>query len=411
MPHEQTPVDPEAAEHLAVLEAFVVQNDDLLALESIIGRFNIFDALRIARTEIRHSNFLAFILDPGESHGQGQVFLQAVLMDILKAAPPTLRPFSPIELDGAELRGVIVKREWEHIDLCITCQQPAFVVVIENKVDSREHSDQLRRYKLTADHHFPNHRPLFVYLTPTGEEASDGHWVSYSYGQIHRVLDRVRKTNENSIGEDVLVFLDHYLNLIGTRFMSETLESKRIDELCQRIYKNHRLALDLIFERVGSPSSGVLAHAEESLREDSRWHVYHRSRTQIDFIPKEWLDWMPKLGIDSSSDPRSWIKFRLELYSKSLDLYVEVGRIDDLKLRRAVIDKLIAEGQQFGFKHSGREITDNYTRVSGREKLLRWNEEEEPESIDVQTAVREKLDDKFPKLEGVPSVLKPLLGV
>ena len=33
---------------LEALERFVVENDDLLALESLIGRFNIFDALGIA---------------------------------------------------------------------------------------------------------------------------------------------------------------------------------------------------------------------------------------------------------------------------------------------------------------------------------------------------------------------------
>src|ERR1700741_354005 len=112
MPLEQTTLATQTAEDLAALEAFVVDNDDLLALESIIGRFNIFDALSIARAEIRHSNFLAFILDPAESHGQGQMFLKAVLMDLLKAAPPALRPFSPIELDGTDLRGIVVRREW-----------------------------------------------------------------------------------------------------------------------------------------------------------------------------------------------------------------------------------------------------------------------------------------------------------
>jgi hypothetical protein len=70
---EQTILGTQTAEHQKALETFVVDNDDLLALESIIGRFNIFDALNIARAEIRHSNFLAFILDPAESHGQGQV--------------------------------------------------------------------------------------------------------------------------------------------------------------------------------------------------------------------------------------------------------------------------------------------------------------------------------------------------
>jgi hypothetical protein len=66
---------------LTALEGFVVENDDLLELEALIGRFNIFDALGIKDAEIRHSNFLAFILDPAESHGHGQLFLNAVLMD------------------------------------------------------------------------------------------------------------------------------------------------------------------------------------------------------------------------------------------------------------------------------------------------------------------------------------------
>src|SRR6185312_1981262 len=122
---------PDAADQHALLEQFVVENDDLLALESAIGRFNIFDALGIARAEIRHSNFLAFILDPAESHGQSQLFLRALLMDLLKAAPPALRPLSPIEIDGVDLRGVEVRREWHNIDLLIVSRQPAFVVVVE----------------------------------------------------------------------------------------------------------------------------------------------------------------------------------------------------------------------------------------------------------------------------------------
>src|SRR5688572_1146832 len=142
-----------ATDVLSALEQFVVENDDLLTLESLIGRFNIFDALRIARAEIRHSNFLAFILDPIESHGQSQLFLKALLMDLLKAAPPSLRPLSPIDIDGTDLRGVVVRREWNNIDLLITCDQPSFVIAIENKIDSGEHSNQLFKYKEVVSQH------------------------------------------------------------------------------------------------------------------------------------------------------------------------------------------------------------------------------------------------------------------
>jgi len=130
-------VQPDDATALAALERFVIDNDDLLALEERIGRFNIFDALGIVRTEIRHSNFLAWLLDPNESHGQGALFLKAILMDLLRQSPPELRPFSPIQLDGAELRGVRVRREYRNIDILIDCQEPPFVIAIENSLLSR----------------------------------------------------------------------------------------------------------------------------------------------------------------------------------------------------------------------------------------------------------------------------------
>ncbi|HVZ93516.1 MAG TPA: PD-(D/E)XK nuclease family protein, partial [Phycisphaerales bacterium] len=90
------------ADDLASLERFVVENEDLLQLEELLGRFNIFDALRLERVEIRHSNFLAWLLDPGESHGVGDLFLKALLMDLLREARQQgfEAPVSPIELDG-----------------------------------------------------------------------------------------------------------------------------------------------------------------------------------------------------------------------------------------------------------------------------------------------------------------------
>jgi hypothetical protein len=393
---------------LAALERFVVDNDDLLALESLIGKFNIFDALGIARAEIRHSNFLAFMLDPSESHGQGELFLKAILMDLLKKAPAKSRPLSPIDLDGADLRGVEVKREWAHIDLLITCQQPSLVIVVENKVDSREHSNQLVRYESTIREHYPNVLPLYVYLTARSDEPSQDAWLPYSYADIHRVLTRLQTTYRNAIGHDVLVFLDHYLSLIGNRFM----DNERIDELCQRIYKNHRRALEVIYDRVGRPASRVLAEAEAILRQDSRWHVFYSPSNVIDFVPRDWLDWLPSIGIDRREEPRSWFVLRFELYvdEGKLDYYVEVRRIADLEKRRAIVDLLIREGPRFGFKHSGHKIRDNYTRVSGRERVLRWNKDVEPEPELIRAAVQKKLNEIFPKLEGLHAVLKPILS-
>src|SRR5688500_12157734 len=113
-------LNPSSLPDLAALERFVVDNDELAELETKIGRFNVFDALGVARAEIRHSNFLRWLLDPADSHGQGSLFLNALLMDLLREAPTHLRPFSPVILDGTDPRGVEVRREWRHIDLLVT---------------------------------------------------------------------------------------------------------------------------------------------------------------------------------------------------------------------------------------------------------------------------------------------------
>jgi hypothetical protein len=383
------------------LERFVIENDDLLDLESRIGRFNIFDALGVARAEIRHSNFLAFLLDPSESHGQGQLFLKTVLMDLLRQASPERRPLSPIELDGTDLRDVEVKREWKHTDLLITCQQPRFAVVIENKIGSKEGPDQLSRYKAAVEKHYPG--ALYVYLTLKADEPSEDAWVPYGYEDIHRVLRRVRKAHRKAIGDEVLVFLDHYLNLIGTRFMNDT----ELDELCRKIYKKHRQALDLIWERVGNPESGVIAKVANVLEDDPRWGVVARPSNSLHFVPKAWLEWLPPLAL--RVDSRSWIYASLFDPGDRLLCAVHMAPMSDPTKRIEIATKLLDECTGFGFKHpKSKQVKNNYSRVSAVETILQWDEHDEPESDGIRAAVKKTLDDLYPKLEKLASVLKPL---
>lgn len=393
-------------EMIAALEALVVDNDDLLELESLIGRFNIFDALDVARREVRHSNFLAFLLTPAESHGLGQLFLRALLMDVLKATPPHLRPLSPIELDGADLHGVDVRREWRHIDILIRCEHPCFAVAIENKVDSSEHSNQLARYEAEIDHAYPGIPKLCVLLSPSGLEPSSARWVPYTYENLYRVLDRTRRASRNAIGIEVGTFLEHYLSLIGTRFMT----NPAVDDLCRRIYVNHRRALDLIYERAGEPGLGVAADVETVLRADPRVEVFYRARHVVDFVPKEWLVWLKNLGLDRPEAPKSWLILRLEVNGRRLDFYAEVRRMEDLDRRRRIVQRLIDEGERFGFhrRNKALTVTNSYTRVSGREGVLEWGENEEPDVVSIRTAVKKKLDSVLPKLAGVESAIAEL---
>lgn len=391
-----------AAQHeddLRALERFIVDNEDLMKLESQIGRFNVFDALRIARVEIRHSNFLGFILDPGESHGQGSLFLRAFLMDLLRTSPVESRPLSPIEIDGAELRGVEIRREWKHIDLLILCKIPEFAIVIENKVDSSEHSNQLERYKRTVQEHFPDVPVLYVFLTPDGEEASDESWAPYSYGQIHDALLRVRDTNNNSIGEEVLVFLNHYLNLLRTRFMND----EELDALCRKIYKNHRQALDVIWERAGDPESKALEVLANIIEEDSRWEEVSYGNANFEFFPTAWREWLPPVD--------GYFQFYIfvRLWEDKLTLIPTVGRMRDDETRTRIITELRQQCPSCGFKPTtASSIRGRGNRIAARETLATWSDEEELESDSFRETVAAKLDDLYTRVEKLAGIFKRL---
>lgn len=391
-------------DEMAALEHFVVDNDELLDLEQQIGRFNIFDALGVARVEIRHSKFLAWLLDPSESHGQGSLFLRAVLMDLLRDAPVEHRILSPVELDGAELRDVEIRREWKHIDLLITCQEPKFVIAIENKIDSGEHGDQLARYRKVVADEFPSTHQMLVFLTKDGAEPSDAEWVPYSYGDVHRVLQRCCEVHETSIGEDVLAFLRHYLRLIGSRFM----ENPKILDLCQRIYRNHRQALDLIFDTCASSASPLVRDLADMLREDEdQWHVFNETSRRVDFVPKSWIDWLPAMGSRPRRDPRFWFHWRFDF-----DLGKRCCRVEgvivpchDSELRRQVIQKLT----EVGFRKPGKTITDSWTTVYNK-VVCRWEEDAEAEPDAVLAAAKKALAQLRPKLDVIPDALQPILA-
>ncbi len=388
---------------MVALERFIVENDDLLSLEERIGKFNIFDALDIVRAEIRHSNFFAWLLDPAESHGQGDLFLKAVLMDLFRSTPSAKRPLSPVALDGVELSGVEVRREWKSIDLLIVCRQPAFAVAIENKVGAGEHSGQLKRYEGLVRELFPGYPPLFVFLTREGDEPSDDKWTPYSYADLHRVLSRVRKLAAGAIGQDVSVFLEHYLRLIGSRFMDDP----EIDELCRRIYANHRQAIDLIVERAGVGQSGLVLDIEEEIRKQSeRWQVVLRRPRDVAFIPKSWRERLPLIGTRPSIDKWCWIVPRFEVRANKgrCDLSVRVWPTSDANLRTRVISRLTRSQAEFGLRLA-KKIGEQWTTIR-RDHVHTWNEDDEPDREALLAKVRDKLQQLHSQLAKVPEAIQ-----
>lgn len=269
-----------------ILGKLIIDNQDLDRLESILSEFNIFEAIGVIRQEIKHSNFLAFLLNPLETHRLRDLFLKKLLVcALLNSENP---PLSPIEIDIADLKNAEIRREWRNIDILIYSPSSNLVCVIENKVDSSEHSDQLKRYEKIIAVEFPKCQKVFLYLTKEGDSASDEKWLSLSYNEVAKLMKSICDRYQSTIGDDVYTSIGHYVSLIERHIVSNS----EIAKLCQKIYKQHRQALDLIYEHRPDLQSEISEFIKQIIQENEQDNIQADdwSKKYIRFTPQEWDD-------------------------------------------------------------------------------------------------------------------------
>jgi len=241
----QLQIDQRADDRRA-LEAFVVEHADLETLEGLLEQFNIFEAVGVVRQELRHSDFLAFLLDPRQNHRLGDAFVRRLLQKVLVAARDSAPPISPVLLDAWDLGRLSVRREWQNVDILLVDDANRLVVVIENKVDSAEHSDQLGRYLRLVEAEFlaPGWRHLADYLTLGGEAPSEGAYLPADYGLVADAVEAVAESRRPGLDPAVHALMAHYARMLRRHIV----EDSEIADLCRQIYRRHQRALDLIFE-------------------------------------------------------------------------------------------------------------------------------------------------------------------
>jgi hypothetical protein len=79
-----------------------------------------------------------------------------------------------------------------------------------NKIDSGEHSEQLRRYWQITNQHYPLWNIIGLFLTPDGGQPSDDNYFPIDYVSICELLEKLIETRKSTLGPDVLVAISHY---------------------------------------------------------------------------------------------------------------------------------------------------------------------------------------------------------
>ena len=108
---------------------------------------------------------MSWLLDPSQSHKMGDIFLKRFLREVFSS--DKFDKLNQVDVEGMNLTDVQIYREWKNIDILIVLND--IVVCVENKILTKEHSNQLQRYRKIVEENFPNLKKIFVYLTPFGD--------------------------------------------------------------------------------------------------------------------------------------------------------------------------------------------------------------------------------------------------
>lgn len=159
--------------------------------------FNLFTILGYQRLEDAHSNILAWLLNPEESHGLGDAFLRDFVRRVFDKE---LLKYFPVK----------VKRESQDGDdrLDIVVEGNNWWLIIENKIDSTEQENQTKRY---ADHWrnrgIIGENVFLAFLSPSGWLPESRDFKPVSYRTIQKLLENQKFQGDS----DFLIrhFKDH----------------------------------------------------------------------------------------------------------------------------------------------------------------------------------------------------------
>ena len=395
-------IEKEYSKILDLLEAFVVENKDLERLETLLAEFNIFEALGAVRQELRHSDYLAFILDPTQNHGLGDAFLKHLLKHVLaRVIDP---PLNAVEIDVADMRSAVVRREWRHIDILIHDPANRLVCAMENKIDSGERSGQLHRYRECVVSEFPDHRAVFLFLTPEGDQPSDDAYISVSYGEIAWLIDAVQQTYASTLGADVRTLMRHYTSMLRRHIVSES----EIAKLCRQIYRRHKQALDLIFEYRPDLQWNLAELLKRLIEEAESIELTLDSFTKstIRFCPTEW-DAIPALRVG-----RGWtssgriLLFEIQNTPKRLSLKLIIGPGPDA-VRETIFAAALAHPHPF--RRGRKRLYPKWTTIYNRTLLTtRDYEDTDPDGLvkKVETEWKKFVSQDLPAIRKVISEIE-----
>lgn len=391
----------------------LLTDENFINLEKALNNNNIFRALSIDHYEIRHSKFLAYLLNPKETHGLGTEFLYNFVLWLSNATGQT------IDIHLFELGMTEVITEWprgkreinesitksNRLDLLITIppkkkETKSYCIAVECKIKASQSKDQLAGYskRLKTKNIIPDLSILLSILGEFPENQSEDDreckWIGVKYSDVViRAIETTQQKIENIAQDKIKYIIADYKKILQDLSSENGDETSLYSSYCTPLkefkivlegHKNylandHGKAYEYLskFIELDNDSRGKALQKFKEIIANKKYTYMRSNRKYLHFYPSEKYPFSREVSLLDQNDSYPLI-FAIVTEARNNNISsrciltlqpLKSAYINDRKLITEKIRKLMTEENKSGetdiqWGWANREtITNTYTTV------------------------------------------------
>ena len=282
-------------------------------------------------------------MSPDQTHGMGKIFIE----DFINAAlhfhkdygTENIRKnkeiFSETKIDIETFLQAdditvetekIINNPDSRIDIFIQSKKTETTIIIENKVFTSTHDDQLNRYEKEAAAFYG--KKVFIYLTPNGDIPTDDNgkyqknWCALSYEAVIKCLkERTKNIPKTKNNAKLIFLLEDYIKMVDTNILRN---NANVRAKCKEIRKKYAKALELLMnytDNVDEIYSFVFNWINENVPNIAKIYFYEKA---LCFYTKPFEDFFAKYNRRIVIN-ESWYAFEVQVGSKDGPINLSMG--------------------------------------------------------------------------------------
>lgn len=252
-------------------------------LHNHFNRFNPFKVLNVDNYEIRHSNVLAWLLDPKGNHDLGSHFINKLIAKVF-VNPDNLEEedklgnYDVLKLSRNNYHDLIVHKELattskKRIDLLAISPINKVAVLIENKYWSSESEGQLEEYIEYTRSAYAAYKVIPIYLTLQDGAPTHTDYLMLGYSDVLDILKNLIDSNKDYMNAQVHSFISYYIDILE----DQLVQNNELNEIGINLYKNHKEAIESLY---------AIGKEQVKTADDEVKQIYFHYKDTIDFIKK-----------------------------------------------------------------------------------------------------------------------------